>query len=368
MARRKRKKKTNPMWDGADLERAVECPVCAKAGIVNPPGTRRPADPDPAQVRPSGPTVRLNADQAAVLRRAWTYLADAGIGDDPDTRLLALVCLLRGARTGRANLLGQDLRALRLREPMASLTALTSSGWLEVVPERVLEADAANPASCGIPAVADNPWRLGKNGRSRISGWASRVLAHKKLRKKPNPVRLVALHTVAHSSPDGRVHTSGAALVTACALDGTPELDGVVTSLAESGWLEPAPQTVRGTDVVGRLGRVAVDLAPRPADPGPAPARAADDGDALSPEDVDKLAHAAIAGREPAVARWVEGYRGLHGHGPSWATVAAAQGWPADRAVRNAVFARLHDDGWLAGFKVAYGLRPGPRHCEQGEG
>ncbi|MFC4564437.1 hypothetical protein ACFO4E_21460 [Nocardiopsis mangrovi] len=365
MTSRKLKKKTNPMWDGADLARAVECAVCADTGVADPPHTRRPTDP--ARVRPPGPAVRLNADQAGALRLAWSHLSDDGVGADPDSRLLALVCLLRGARTGRANLVGQDLRALRLRDPLASLTALTSSGWLETAPARVLEADPANPAPCAIPVAAGNPWGLGRNGRSRVSGWASRVLAHKKLRKKANPVRLAALHTVAHAAPEGEVRAGGADLTTACALNGAPELDAVVTALADIGWLEPAPRLTRGSASIGRLGRVSADLAPLPADAGSTAARTADH-DGLGPDDVEKHAHAAITGREPAVARWVHDYRTLHGHGPSWATVASAHSWPEHREVRNAVFAKLHDDGWLTGFKIAYGLRPGPRHSERGGG
>ncbi|MEU1135115.1 hypothetical protein ABZ383_35560 [Streptomyces sp. NPDC005900] len=51
------------------------------------------------------------------------------------------------------------------------------------------------------------PFAFGKNNRSRISGWAQKVVGDRKLRKKKATAtaRLLALHTAAHARFDGQL-------------------------------------------------------------------------------------------------------------------------------------------------------------------
>lgn len=359
-----------------DLVRALDCPVCQAAGIHNsspspPPSAKPGGDADAAPRGPRRP-VRLTDKQARFMRQVWDYLATAQPGGSPDERLLALVCLLRAARSGHANLLAQDVRSLRVADPHATVAALTASGWLKTTPEAVLAADAQHPASCTLPEFGSNPWSVGRKVRTRASGWSSGVLAHKLLRKTPNTVRLTALYLTSHASPDAAVEFTPDHLVAACALGGIDELASSLKTLVEKGWLAEPP-TVGAASVQGRLGEAVAGMAPEPsAEEAPPAPRAGDTGDSDtawseldSTDSVIEQAQILFSGREAEVARWVREFRDKHGHGPNWATVAAAHNWPPRQhrhdPATQAAFALLGEAGWLSGLGQPYGLRPGPR-------
>lgn len=359
--------------DDPDLRRAVDCPVCQAAGVEN----HVPSPPNPKPAEEGRRALRrLTHPQAQFLRQVWDYLASARPGGNPDERVLALVCLLRAARTGQANLTAQDVRGLRVGDPHATVAALTTSGWLETTPEAVLAADAASPAACALPEFHANPWGVGRKVRARTSGWSTGILAHKLLRKKSNAVRLTALYLTAHAEPDGSVEFHADHLIGACALDGVDELMSALGELVAKGWLAGLP-SVGATSVSGHLGETVAPLAPKPPPEEPpsadAPASAAEDtdeSDASWPEldaaaTVAERARILVTGHEADVAHWVRQFRAEHGHGPKWATVAAAQDWPPQRhphrRATEVAFVLLAEEGWLDGLGRPYGLRPGPQ-------
>ncbi len=365
-----------------DLAAAMECARCKEQGISVPPGgaperltnseakkakkarkraleeaRRRPQEKIPADRRR---VPRMGPHHAEFFRELWERVASEGAGSSPDSRLLALTFTLRGALKGWANFTAQDLRILRLEDPHAALSDLTSPGWLGTTPETVIGSDAANPARCDLPSLDGNTWKLGNGVRSRASGWLSRTLAHKKMRKKPNRLRLVGAYLALWAEPDGRIRVPAADIVTSCALSGTDELAELLAWLTEISWVEGLG--VDGGAVVARLTEVTLPLAyvplPEPTPPDTAPA--------TTPLDVPVADRARdlVSGRGERVARWVEGYREEHGHGPSWSAVAGAFGWPPrqapDHDVTHEVFRLLAEDGWLTGFGVPFGLRSGP--------
>ncbi|WP_116245789.1 hypothetical protein [Nocardiopsis sp. FIRDI 009] len=364
-----------------DLAAAMECARCAELGISTPPGwanRRKPSTKKerkrkqlehirrqreaPKKPHKPGP-LPLNELQSAFLREVWAYLTRKAVGDDPDSRLLALTCALRGAIKGYANMTGQDVRSLRMEDAHAALTTLISSGWLDTTPERAINAEPSNIARCGLPDLQGNPWDVGNGVRSRASGWVTRSLTHKKMRKKPNRLRLVAAYLPAQADSDGHIRLPVDEVVAACALTGGPD---EVTELAE--WLLRLDwiQDLRVADgtLHARLTELTMPMAPRPFPP-PTPPRAAP---ATTPAEVPvpDRARNLLAGREAQVARWVADYRDEHGHGPSWAMVSDEFGWPPrqapDQEVTREIFRLLEEGGWLTGLGVPFGLRPGPAH------
>ncbi|WP_028649460.1 hypothetical protein [Nocardiopsis sp. CNT312] len=362
-----------------DLAAAMECERCAEMGISTPPGwadrrklansrERKRKDREYLRRRREGPKLKpnrppshLNGHQASLLHRVWAYLAERPVGRDPDSRLLALTCALRGAVKGHANLTGQDLRSLRLEDPRSALTALTSSGWLDTTPEAVIDSDSQNVARCGLPDLEGNPWDTSNGIRSRASGWVSRGLSHKKFRKKPNRLRLTGVYLAARADTRGEISVPVEGVVSACALTGgADEVAELVAWLVRLDWIEEpaagaAEVRTRLTELTGPM-----SLAPFPPRTPPRDAPATTDPDLPVGERADAL----LSGREAEVARWVADYRCEHGHGPSWSALSAHFGWPArqapDHEVSQEVFARLREGGWLVGMGVPFGLRPGP--------
>ncbi|WP_017570458.1 hypothetical protein [Nocardiopsis halotolerans] len=366
---------------GEDLAAAMECARCEEQGISVPPGgaprrltnseakkakkARKRAQAD-ARARPQQKipadrrrVPRMGPHHADFFRELWERVASENAGTFPDSRLLALTFALRGALKGWANFTSQDLRILRLEDAHAALSDLTSSGWLGTTPEAVIESDAANPAQCPLPSLDGNTWKLGNGVRSRASGWFSRTLAHKKMRKKPNRLRLVAAYLALHSDPDGRIRVPAADIVSACALTGTAELAELLMWLGELSWVDGL-----GVDsgvLEARLTEVTLPLAYVPLPPPTPP----DTAPATTPLDVPVADRARdlVSGREERVARWVDAYRDEHGHGPSWSAVSEAFGWPPrqapDHDVTHEAFRLLSEGGWLTGFGVPFGLRSG---------
>ncbi|MFJ9557862.1 hypothetical protein ACIRPH_28975 [Nocardiopsis sp. NPDC101807] len=364
-----------------DLAAAMECARCGEQGITTPPGgaprrlsnaelrafkKERKRAREEALAKPQAKvpvdrkrTLPIGPHHAALLRALWARLAAEGVGSTPDGRLLGLTFAVRGAITGRANFTGQDLRMLRLEDAHAALTELTSTGWLASAPEAVIGADAANPALCDLPGLRGDLWTVGNGVRSRASGWLSQALAHKKLRKKPNRLRLVAAHLALHADPGGSVSLPAEDAVAACALSGGEELSELLTWLTEVSWIEDASSA--GGTVTARLTELTQPLAVRPEPPRTPPKQVP----ATTPLDVPVAdrARGLLSGREAEVARWVDDYRGEHGHGPSWSAIGEAFGWPPrqapDHDVTHEVFRLLRAGGWLTGFGLPFGLRAG---------
>ncbi|RPF39368.1 hypothetical protein EDD92_9621 [Streptomyces sp. TLI_185] len=89
---------------------------------------------------------------------------------------------------------------------------MVTADWLRL-PGTVAEVMAArpeDPTAFTIPTLLPDqprPLTIAKAHRSRISGWAQKVVGDRKIRKK-KPVaatRLLALYTAAHTRPDGRL-------------------------------------------------------------------------------------------------------------------------------------------------------------------
>lgn len=359
----------------------MDCAVCQAAGIRNhspaPSPAREPSGDGGATSRGPRRPLRLTDPQVRFLRQVWDHLATERAGSDPDGRLLALIILLRAARSGRANFTAQDVRGLRAADPLQTVTALTQSGWLRASPEGVMAADAQNPAICAVPLFTDNPWDVGKKIRTRASGWSTGVLAHKLLRKKSNSVRLTALYLLSHATPDGMVEFRADDLVQACALDGLHELVSVLGELVTKGWLADLP-TVGATGAVCPLSDAVAGMVPEPpaveetARP-PSARELAEETqrtdtawpDLDSAATVTERAQLLISGREAEVADWVRDFRSEHGHGPNWATVIAAYAWPSHRhrhsRAAETAFVLLAEEGWLSGLSKPYGLSPGTR-------
>ncbi|MDE3723334.1 hypothetical protein PWG71_18225 [Nocardiopsis sp. N85] len=346
-----------------DLAAAMECVRCQENGVTTPPGwppkpPRRREGPPPPTPHPNR-ELPISTRKMDFLRDVWTYVASKPVGGDPDSRYLALVCALRGAIRGKVYLLGQDMRILRLEDPHAALSDLIASGWLVTTPERVIDSHPSDPALCDLPDVEGNPWDVGQGIRSRASGWVARSMGHKKMRKKPNRLRLVGTYLAARAEPGGLIRVPRVEVSVACALSGPDELTELLEWLARIEWIVSVRDD--GAIVEARLGETTAWLAPT-APPPPTPPRVSP---ATTPLNVSvaERADRLLAGRAAEVAHWVDGYRADHGHGPSWSAVSEHFGWPPrsapDHDVTQEIFDRLERDGWLAGFGVPFGLRPG---------
>ncbi|SHK49541.1 hypothetical protein SAMN05421803_12170 [Nocardiopsis flavescens] len=346
-----------------DLAAAMECVRCHENGVFNPPGW--PPKPPERREGPPPPTPHPNRDlpltlhKMEFLREVWAYVASKQVGSDPDARYLALVCALRGAIRGKVYLLGQDMRILRLEDPHAALGDLISSGWLVTTPERVIESHPSDPALCDLPDIEDNPWDIGQGVRSRASGWVGRAMAHKKMRKKPNRLRLTGAYLASRAEPGGRIRVPRVEVTVACALSGPDELTELLAWLERIEWITPVRDD--GAVIEAELGETTAWLAPV-APPPPTPPRTSPATTPLQAP-VGERADALLGDRAAEVGRWVDGYRSDHGHGPSWSTVAEHFGWPPrsapDHDVTQEIFERLGRRGVLTGFGVPFGLRPG---------
>ncbi|WP_159944358.1 MULTISPECIES: hypothetical protein [unclassified Nocardiopsis] len=364
-----------------DLAAAMECARCKERGISVPPGgaPRRLTNAESKRLKKekkraraearTRPQEKIPADRKRVprmgphhaefFRDLWARVASERAGATADSRLLALTCALRGALKGQANLTGQDLRVLRLEDAHAALSDLVGQGWLGTTPEAVIGSDPLHPALCDLPSLSGSPYRIGNGVRSRASGWFSRTLAHKKMRKKPNRLRLVAAYLALHAEPDGRLSVRAQDAVEGCALSGPGELAELLTWLTEISWIEGL--SAGGGALDASLTEVTLPLTYVPLPPATPPSTAP----ASTPMDVPVADRARdlVEGREERLARWVHEYRAEHGHGPSWSVLARAFAWPPrqapDHDVTHEAFRILAEGGWLTGFGLPFGLRPG---------
>ncbi|MQS16482.1 hypothetical protein F7Q99_30880 [Streptomyces kaniharaensis] len=164
-------------------------------------------DTEPNQPKAAGQSRLLTFPQGQAARQLLAYIATLPLTSF-DARLLAVIVAIRAAREGRANFIGQDLRALRLEDPAQALADLGTLGWL---PDGdLLNGDPSQAISVTAPGLGpEGPLHFGKQTRTRVSGWTSRVVAAKPLKKARPDLRLAALYLAAHANPGGRGTVAG---------------------------------------------------------------------------------------------------------------------------------------------------------------
>ncbi|MFJ4672716.1 hypothetical protein [Kitasatospora purpeofusca] len=323
-----------------------------------------------------------------------------------------MVVAIRAARSGAGNLTGTDVSALRLADPRGSVDALRTAGWK--VDDALLDGDPTTPVSVTVPDLAprtDHPLPFGKTMRSRVSGWTTRTLTAKPLKKLPPAVRLTGLFLAAHSTARrlGRIPTD---LPPACRAV-VPDLlrKGFLAALSEDRHrLDPAVRHLAGMHPPTEEEKAA--LPPMPTtwfdeeawtrwkdSATPALRRHAEAVEscavcALAPECVAAAftvparpvvfsRHtAALYGRwkeahpdrGPIAARFTVAFRAEHGHGPSHSQLCTGLGWNpqslswnSQRLLSLFIVRRLLTNEWLTTTgPVPWTLRPGQTAQTQG--
>ncbi|MFJ8294708.1 hypothetical protein ACIQ9R_02425 [Streptomyces sp. NPDC094447] len=359
---------------------------------------------------PAPPPFLLSEERGRAARRLLGHVASLPL-PGPEARLFAVMVTIRAARGGVGNVTGMDLNALRLSDPHEAVTALRSLGWQ--IADTVFDSGpAAPPTPVTVPELSTedgHPLPLGRESRSRVSGWTAKTMSAKPLKKLPPAARLAALYLAAHGTA-GRLAPLPADLPAAC----LPTLP----ALLEKGFLaELSDDSYRLDPRVGHLAGVRVpaeDDGAGAGDRSPAARRRfrfdADawagwkdaarpalrrhvesvEGCALCAFTVPAVAQAfttsAPAGpaappalvrlrqwREahpdpgPGAAAFTVDFRARHGHGPSFRQLGRGMGWKVSREVRGLVVEHLVRDGWLTGTgSVPWTLRPGHAAQEQG--
>lgn len=390
----------------------VRCDVPKPVVSAVPPVTTASAGDGGAA---SPPPFLLTPRQGEGARALLSYVAGLPL-DSVDARLLAVVVGIRAARTGAGNLTGTDLRSLRLEDPEGALAELTAAGW--EVPGQLIGGDPDVPYAIVVPELAPGPeraLRLGKDARSRVSGWSMRTRLAKPVRKGASGVRLAALFLAAHCS-DELVGQAPAELPAACY--------GAVPVLLEKGFLaEVSGQTYRLGESVRHLAgrfrtpeeiaaiareeeeRRAARAAAAAAEPHPESWAAWKSG--VSPalrrhaEAVEacalchlpfvRLAPAFMCGPSPLpapraaldayeswraahpdcgreAALYTVEFRAEHGHGPSHGQLCKGLRWKKlGRELRGVIVHTLIEEGWLTSTPpVPWTLRPGRTAQAQG--
>lgn len=141
---------------------------------------------------------RLTSPQAAAARQIVAFAAALPVS--PDARVLALTIAARAARDGQANLTSSDLR--RYHDPQGVLDELAAARWIAGDLTRLVHADPAEAfpvTAAGFAGLTDPP--MGALMRSRVSGWISRALVARPLKKASATTRLAALTLVLHADP-----------------------------------------------------------------------------------------------------------------------------------------------------------------------
>ncbi|MFF5897650.1 hypothetical protein ACFY8O_17180 [Streptomyces argenteolus] len=361
-----------------------------------------PSSPGPCPVQaspaPKPFAFLLTPRQGVAARELLAYVASLPL-TGADARLLAVVVSIRAARGGVGNLTGQDLRSLRLADPEGALTAVAALGWRGQ--EALFGDDLVTPVGITVPELAGGRLPFGKAMRSRVSGWTSRSLSAKPVRKTSTAARLAALFLAAHGPADdyGTLPAelppeSRAALPELLAKGFLREQDGdryllgdAVRHLSGMRPLEEAPPRVAGTaveeppswdewkagvSVALRRHVEAVENCPECA---PTTARVSEafmrtPVPAQFEEKVRQaygVWEAKFPEQGPPAARFAAAFRASHGHGPSVKQFCQGMGWgKMSRDLRIFVIRRLIADGWLTNTEpVPWTLRPG-RNAQAG--
>ncbi|MCM2392013.1 hypothetical protein [Streptomyces albipurpureus] len=350
----------------------------------------------------------LTSQQGEAARALLSYVASLPL-PGPDAHLVAVVVAIRAARGGVGNITGADLSALRLSDARGAVDALRGLGWQ--VEDVVFDGDPAAPVPVTVPDLAqetDHPLSFGKNTRSRVSGWTTRALSAKPVRKLPPAARLAGLFLAAHSTSKllGQIPPD---LPEACRAT-LPDLlcKGFLAELSgDRCRLDPAVRHLSGmrhrTDTASAAeppkseGKAVVATST----PGfqfdadawtqwksaatPALRRHAEAVEfcavcALPPERVAQAFTApgrpqffsrnlktaygkwkdTQTDRGPLAAEFTVAFRSEHGHGPSYAQLCAGLSWELNRSLKSFVVGRLLANEWLTETgSVPWTLRPG---------
>lgn len=381
----------------------------SSASPARPVPTPRASAPPPP---PEPPPFYLTCGQGRGARALLAYVGSLPL-ETPGAQLLAVVVTIRAARTGVGNVTGTDLRSLRLDDPAGALAEVTALGW---EPQGdLLGVDPEIPVAVKVPAFeegAEPPLRFGKLQRSRISGWTSRTISARPVRKLPPAARLAALHLAAYadSELDGGIppcfpeacyavlpELLRKGFLDALRADGY-RLGSAVRHL--SGRLDPVPS---GPAEATEPAAGDAPKRPRPikynparwqewkenADPArrahaetvercalcrTAPARVAEafmNAPVRLPVQRDVRAeYETWAGAEPdlgpSAARFAAEFRTAHGHGPSVKQVCKGLGWPKrPREFRTLAVDDLIAGRWLTNEpSVPWSLAPGTAASE----
>jgi hypothetical protein len=172
----------------------------------------------------------------------------------PEARLLVLMLALRTARTGTGNLVGQDLTGLGLTDPQDLVEQLTRCGWLTLpgTAGDLLASRSENPTPITVPSLVPvgdgtGPFTFGKKARSKLSGWAQRVVSDKKLRKTKAAARLLALALATQTDASGVLGPCGQGIALTTLTAWVPvdpgDLQYLIDQLAAADWLTDAALT-----------------------------------------------------------------------------------------------------------------------------
>ncbi|MEU7450127.1 hypothetical protein EES47_26140 [Streptomyces sp. ADI98-12] len=349
----------------------------------------------------------LTSQQGEAARTLLRYVASLKL-PGPDAQLVAAVVAIRAARGGVGNLTGTDLPALRLGDARGAVDALRGLGWQ--MDDALFDGDPATPVPITVPDLAretGHPLPFGKNVRSRVSGWTTKTVSAKPVKKLPPAARLAGLFVAAYSTSKliGQIPPDLPEICRAT----LPDLlrKGFLAELSEERCrLDPAVRHLSGMrpptpeEQAAKLPEGDTE-AVRPSTPGfqfnvdawaqwkrtatPALRRHVESVEycavcALPPEQVAeafmapgrpqffsknvKAAYGEWKNAHPdrglLAAEFTVAFRAEHGHGPSYRQLCSGLGWDVKHSLRGFIVGRLLANEWLTDTSsVPWTLRPG---------
>ncbi|MER5312596.1 hypothetical protein ABT034_33005 [Streptomyces sp. NPDC002773] len=307
------------------------------------------------------------------------------------------------------NITGQDLAALRLGDAREAVTALRELGWQ--LADTVFSSDLdAPPTRVTVPALAadaGHPLPIGKQTRSRVSGWTTKALSVKPVKKLPPAARLAGLFLAAHGT-SRLLGSLPPHLPAACRAE-LPKLleKGFLAELSGDRYrLDPQVRHLSGLRPPTEKERARTNTAKpargfrfdadawlrwkEAATPGLrrhvesiescgvcgfAPERVAEAFTTPSRAQFMSRQTKTLYGqwktehpdRGPQAAAFTVAFRAEHGHGPSFRQVGDGMGWDVPHQLRCFIVQRLLANDWLTSTgTVPWTLRPGTAAQEHG--